>query len=210
MADNVVWHRGSMSREQRERLNGHRAAVLWLTGLPSSGKSTIAHAVEERLHHLGCRAFVFDGDNVRHGLCSDLGFSPEDRKENIRRIGEMARLFLEAGTIALTAFISPFRADREWVRQLVGRADFVEIYCRCPLGLCIERDVKGLYKRALQDEIKDFTGVSAPYEEPFNADLVLETGIETVERSVAQVLAFLEERHVFIPRPEPSYTLGAR
>jgi adenylylsulfate kinase len=196
VAENVVWHRGNVSREQRERQNGHRAAVIWLTGLPSSGKSTIAHAVEQQLYELGCRTFVFDGDNVRHGLCSDLGFSVDDRKENVRRIGEMAKLFLDAGTIALTAFISPFRSDRGWVRKLVGPEDFVEIYCRCPLETCVKRDVKGLYERARRNEIPQFTGVSAPYEEPLNADLVLDTADETVEASVAKVLELLEQRRV--------------
>ncbi len=146
--ENVIWHRSTIAREHREQQNGHRSVVLWFTGLSGSGKSTLAHAVEERLHLSDCRTFVLDGDNVRHGLCSDLGFSRADREENIRRIGEMTRLFMEAGIIVLTAFISPFRADRERVRRLVGEDGFLEIYCRCPLDVCEQRDVKGLYRRA--------------------------------------------------------------
>lgn len=199
MKNHVVWHHATVTRAARERMNRHRAAALWFTGLPSAGKSTVAHAVEQELHALGCHTFVFDGDNVRHGLCSDLGFSPEDRHENIRRIGEMTKLFVEAGTIALTAFISPFRKDREWVRNLVGRTDFLEIYCDCPLELCVERDVKGLYKRALKNEIRDFTGVSSPYEPPLEPDLVLDTSRGTVEESVAHVLALLRERGIVGP-----------
>ena len=134
-SNNVVWHQATVTRERRERLNGHRSVNLWFTGLSGAGKSTVAHALEEALHQRGCRTFVFDGDNVRHGLCADLGFSEEDRRENIRRIGEMVKLFLEGGVIALTAFISPFRADRRRVRELLGEGDFVEVYCRCGLGV---------------------------------------------------------------------------
>lgn len=159
--NNVVWHHATVTRTRREAMNGHRSVILWFTGLSGAGKSTLAHAVEEELHRRGCRTFVFDGDNVRHGLCADLGFSAGDRVENIRRLGEMAKLFLEAGVIALTAFISPFRADRERVRSLVPHGEFLEIYCRCPLEVCEQRDVKGLYKRARAGDIKDFTGISS-------------------------------------------------
>lgn len=198
-SSNVVWHNATVTRERREKQNGHRGAILWFTGLSGSGKSTLAHAVEERLHQMGCRTFVFDGDNVRHGLCSDLGFSTEDRVENIRRIGEMAKLFLEAGVIALTAFISPFRSDRERVRSLVPHGDFLEIYCRCALEVCEGRDVKGLYKRARKGEIKDFTGISSPYETPDDPELVVDTGTEALEQSVGRVVGMLMERGVAVP-----------
>lgn len=195
--NNVVWHRAQVTREDRERQDGHRSALIWFTGLSGSGKSTVAHAVEKALHDRGCRTFVFDGDNVRHGLCADLGFTPEDRAENIRRIGEMAKLFIDAGVIALTAFISPFRADRQRVRGLVGAEDFIEIYCRCALEICEQRDVKGLYKRARAGEIKEFTGISSPYEEPERPDLVLDSGTESLEACVERVMALLMERGVY-------------
>jgi adenylylsulfate kinase len=177
-------------------LNGHKGTVVWFTGLSGSGKSTIAHEVEEQLYRLGCRTYVFDGDNVRHGLCSDLGFSPEDRTENIRRIGEMTKLFLDAGVIALTAFISPFTRDREGVRNLVGATDFIEVYCRCSLKVCEERDVKGMYKRARAGEIKEFTGISSPYEEPAHPDLILDTDRSTPAQCAAQVIDLLRQRKV--------------
>lgn len=191
---NTVWHHATVTRERRERQNGHKSVILWFTGLSGAGKSTLAHAVEERLHQQSCRTFVFDGDNVRHGLCRDLGFSEEDRKENIRRIGEMVKLFLGAGVIALTAFISPFREDRQRVRDLAPEGDFIEIYCKCSLGVCEARDVKGLYKRARAGEIKEFTGISSPYEEPDNAELVVNTGELPLEECVDLVIEFLESR----------------
>ena len=163
---NITWHQASITRAARQRLSGHRSLVVWFTGLSGSGKSTLSHAVEQRLYEIGCRSFVLDGDNVRHGLCRDLGFSEGDRMENIRRIGEMAKLFAEAGVITLTAFISPYRADRLRVRELFDPEDFVEVYCRCPLEVCEARDVKGMYRRARAGEICDFTGISSPYEEP--------------------------------------------
>jgi adenylylsulfate kinase len=193
---NVVWHHATITRERREQLNGHRGAVLWFTGLPSSGKSTIAHAVEDELHRMACRTFVLDGDNVRHGLCSDLGFSAQHREENIRRIGEAAKLFVEAGNIVLTAFISPFRRDRERVRGLFQHGDFLEIYCSCPVEVCESRDPKGHYQRARAGEIKDFTGISAPYEEPYDPDLKLDTGANPLEACVARVCAVLMERGI--------------
>lgn len=193
---NVVWHNATVTRERRESLNGHKSVALWFTGLSGAGKSTIAHAVEERLHGLGCRTFVFDGDNVRHGLCSDLGFSDEDRSENLRRIGEMVKLFTEAGVIALTAFISPFVKDRERVRNLLPHGDFLEVYCRCSLTVCEDRDVKGLYKRARAGEIKEFTGISSPYEEPLNPELMLDTDRQTIDECVDQVLRLLHARGV--------------
>jgi len=195
-SSNTVWHNATVTRARRETLNDHRSVLVWFTGLSGSGKSTVAHSVEERLHQLGCRTFVFDGDNVRHGLCADLGFSIEDRRENIRRISEMSKLFINAGVIALTAFISPFRADRQRVRQLVGEEDFVEIYCECPIEVCEKRDVKGLYKKARQGEIKEFTGISSPYEVPEHADAILHTSRESLNDSVEQVIKALRDRGV--------------
>lgn len=192
----IQWHHALVSRSDRERQNGHRSVIVWFTGLSGAGKSTLAHAVEHRLYAAGCATFVFDGDNVRHGLCGDLGFSAEDRAENIRRVGEMSKLFIEAGVIALTAFISPFRADRDRVRDLVGSGDFIEIYCRAPLEVCEQRDVKGLYARARQGLIKEFTGISSPYEVPQHAELVIDTGSLPLEDCVAQVLAYLQQREI--------------
>lgn len=194
--NNVVWHRVKVSRKHREKRHSHKSAIVWFTGLSGSGKSTLAHTVEEKLHQLGCHTYVFDGDNVRHGLCADLGFSKEDRSENIRRIGEMCRLFIDAGVIAMTAFISPIREDRRRVRNLVSADDFIEIYCRCSLDVCEQRDVKGLYKRARAGEIKNYTGISAPYEEPEHPDLVLATDTDSLEDCVDRVVNLLAERGV--------------
>jgi adenylylsulfate kinase len=194
---NVVYHRATVSRNRREKQNKHRSVIIWFTGLSGSGKSTLAHAAEEELHQAGCRTFVFDGDNVRHGLCANLSFSEEDRHENIRRIGEMSKLFIEAGVIALTAFISPYKADRERVRALVSENDIIEIFCDSPLSVCEERDVKGLYKKARAGEIKNYTGISSPYEIPENPDLVLDTANDSVEVNVGKILNYLEERHIF-------------
>lgn len=193
---NTVWHNATVTRQRREQQNGHQSSLIWLTGLSGSGKSTLAHTIEESLHRRGCRTFVFDGDNVRHGLCADLGFSQADRTENIRRIAQMSRLFLDAGIIALTAFISPFRKDRELVRNLVGQDSFIEIYCHCPLEVCETRDVKGLYRRARAGEIKDFTGVSSPYEPPENPALVLETSSATLEECRNAVIDLLIRRGI--------------
>ena len=195
-SSNVVWHHATVNRQRREGLNGHKSVILWFTGLSGAGKSTLAHAVEEELHQSNCRTFVFDGDNVRHGLCGDLSFSIEDRTENIRRIGEMAKLFLEAGVISLTAFISPLREDRQRVRSLVPHGDFIEVYCRCSIDTCEARDVKGLYKKARAGEIKEFTGISSPYEEPQNAEIVVDTDKSSLEDCVTQVIAQLCERGV--------------
>jgi len=193
---NVIKHRATVNRNRREQQNKHKSVIIWFTGLSGSGKSTLAHVVEERLHQAGCRTFVFDGDNVRHGLCANLSFSKEDRHENIRRIGEMAKLFTEAGVIALTAFISPFKADRDRVRALVSENDFIEIYCNSPLEVCEQRDVKGLYKKARAGEIKNYTGISSPYEKPEHPDLELDTAGETVENNVEIVLDYLEKRRI--------------
>lgn len=194
--NNVVWHHATVTRSRREQQNAHKSVNLWFTGLSGSGKSTLAHAVEEELHKRGCRTYVFDGDNVRHGLCSDLGFSLEDRKENIRRISEMVNLFLDAGVIALTAFISPFREDRERIQQLLGDGNFLEIYCKCPLEVCEQRDVKGLYKRARAGEIKNYTGISSPYDEPENPALVVDTSVQNLDECVQSLVRLLINRQV--------------
>ncbi len=192
----IVWHHATVTRARREAQNNHKAVNLWFTGLSGSGKSTLAHAVEERLHQMGCRTFVFDGDNVRHGLCSDLGFSLEDRSENIRRIGEMVNLFLQAGVIALTAFISPLKKDREKVRAIIGPDNYLEIHCACSLEICEQRDVKGLYKKARAGIIKNYTGISSPYEAPENPALRLDSGATPLEECVKQVISYLQEKQV--------------
>ena len=204
---NTVWHNATVTRDRRESLNGHKSAILWFTGLSGSGKSTLAHSIEERLHQMECKTFVFDGDNVRHGLCGDLGFKDDDRKENLRRIGEMVKLFLEAGTISLTAFISPFREDRDKVRAMVPEGDFVEIYCRCPISVCEDRDVKGLYKKARKGEIPHFTGISSPYEEPNDAEVVVDTdGTVPLEVTVEKVITALTKKIFYDRSCKPNYS----
>lgn len=193
--DNIVWHESKIKKEDRQRLNGHKSCILWFTGLSGSGKSTLANEVEKELHHMGIRSYVLDGDNIRHGLNNNLGFSPEDRKENIRRIGEVSKLFVDAGLFTLTAFISPYREDREMVRQLVGPNEFVEIYVKCALEECERRDPKGLYEKARKGEIKEFTGISAPYEAPLRPELIIESDKLTIEQSVHKVIDFLKQHH---------------
>ena len=188
---NVVWHAHAVTRRQREQRNGHRGALVWLTGLPGSGKSTIAHAVEARLHHAGWQTVVLDGDNLRHGLCADLGFSLADRNENVRRAGEVAKVFLELGMVVLVALVSPVRGARDSVRTLVPDGDFFEIYCRCALPVCKERDPKGMYARAESGAIPEFTGISSPYEAPLAAELTLDTDQEGAEQSVQRLTTFL-------------------
>ncbi len=195
-SSNTVWHHATVTRERRQDLNNHKSVILWFTGLSGSGKSTLAHAVEEELYQNKCRTYVMDGDNVRHGLCSDLGFSDEDRKENVRRIGNVAKLFLDAGAIVLTAFISPFHEDREIVRNLVLPGDFLEIYCNAPLEVCEQRDIKGIYKKAREGIIKDFTGISSPYEAPVNPELIVNTGEDSLEACVSQVIGLLKQRGI--------------
>jgi len=195
-SSNVVWHTAAVTRGARETANGHRSAVLWFTGLSGAGKSTLAHEVEERLHQLAAKTFVIDGDNVRHGLCGDLSFSDADRVENIRRVGEVARLFVEAGMITLTAFISPFRSDRARVRALLEPGDFIEVYCRTPLDVCEARDVKGLYAKARKGEIPAFTGISSPYEEPDDPEIIADTGSLPLEQCVDQVIGCLLQRGI--------------
>lgn len=196
-SSNVYWQHGRVSRQDREKMNRHKGVTLWFTGLSGAGKSTLAHAVEEQLHQLNVRTVVVDGDNVRHGLCSDLGFSHDGRIENIRRVGELAKLFVSSGTIVLTAFISPFIADRDKVRMLLGE-DLIEVYCHCSLEKCESRDVKGLYKRARAGDISDFTGISSPYEAPVNPDLIVNTEKDNLQYCISQVMMYLEQREVLM------------
>ena len=193
---NTIYHNATVTRERRNQLNSHKSVVIWFTGLSGSGKSTLAHSVEEELHNLDCRTFVLDGDNVRHGLSSNLTFSDNDRKENIRRIGESAKLMMEAGVISMTAFISPFKKDRNLVRQLLSQGDFIEIYCKASLETCESRDVKGLYKRARAGEIKNYTGIDSPYEAPDNPELVIDTEGDSLEESVTKVIDFLKFKEI--------------
>ena len=194
---NLIWHSPIIKRADREKRAGHRAVALWFTGLSGSGKSTLAREVEKALFLKGCNTYILDGDNVRHGLNSDLGFSPQDRKENIRRLSELVRLFVDAGIIVLTAFISPYRKDRESARALLDKDSFVEIYCRCDLKECEKRDPKGLYKKVRSGEISEFTGISSPYEEPLNPEITVETSKEPVEECVNKILSYLEGKKVF-------------
>jgi len=188
---NVAWHHASITRGDRAQQRGHRSAILWFTGLSGAGKSTLANAVNAALFDRGLACYVLDGDNVRHGLCKDLGFSDADREENIRRIGEVAKLFLDAGVVVLTAFVSPFQADRQRARELVEAGDFIEIHCAADLAVCEQRDTKGLYAKARAGEIKEFTGISSPYEAPEAPELRVDTGSQSLEQSVEQVLAYL-------------------
>jgi adenylylsulfate kinase len=192
--DALFWQRQAVGPHERRRLHGHAPAVLWFTGLSGSGKSTLASAVEQRLHALGCRSFVLDGDNLRHGLCSDLGFSNADRRENVRRVGEVASLFVQSGAIVLAALISPFAEDRERARRLVPEGYFFEIYCKASLEECERRDVKGLYRRARAGEVKEFSGISSPYEPPAAPELVLMTARDSIEQCVDAVLKICHER----------------
>ena len=198
-ATNIVWHQGNVTRADREKINGHRACTVWLTGLSGSGKSTIAVDLEKRLCERGVRTYILDGDNVRHGLNKNLGFSPEDRTENIRRIGEVAKLMTDAGLFVFTSFISPYRSDRDAVRALMREGDFIEVYLSAPLDTCEGRDVKGLYKKARAGQIPEFTGISAPYEAPERPELVVHTDRQTVEESVAQVVGYLEAKGYLSP-----------
>jgi adenylylsulfate kinase len=192
---NIRWHEPTVTRERRHSKNNHQSFILWFTGLSGAGKSTLAHRVEEILFdELDCNTFVLDGDNVRHGLCADLGFSLDDRHENIRRIGEMSKLFMQAGVITLTAFISPFRQDRDVVRSMVADGEFVEIYCNTPLAVCEQRDVKGLYQKARDGEISEFTGISSPYEAPLKPEIVVQTGTSSLDDCANQVIAYLKQR----------------
>ena len=190
--NNVTWFNGYVNREDREKAHGHKGAVIWFTGLSASGKSTIAHIVEKQLHKRGCSTYVLDGDNVRHGLCADLTFCQEDRAENIRRIGEMVKLFVDAGIIVLTAFISPYRQDRQQVRSLLSDGQFLEIHVDCPPEVCATRDQKGIYQKAQAGIIKEFTGISAPYEPPENPELVIQSHEEDAKAAAKKVVELIE------------------
>ncbi|GEC92235.1 adenylyl-sulfate kinase [Brevibacillus brevis] len=193
---NIVWHPTTVNKQDRQKRAGHKSCVLWFTGLSGAGKSTLANAVEHELHQRGLASYVLDGDNIRHGLNHGLGFGAEDRRENIRRISEVAKLFVDAGVITLTAFISPYREDRELARNLVEAGEFIEVYVKCSLEECERRDVKGLYQKARSGEIDQFTGISAPYEEPVQAELVIESDKQTIEEAVQIVLTYLEEHQI--------------
>ncbi|MBS0000034.1 MAG: adenylyl-sulfate kinase [Cyclobacteriaceae bacterium] len=194
-ATNITWHQGAVTNQDRERLLGQKGIVIWFTGLSGSGKSTLAHAVEEKLFEKGHISYVLDGDNIRHGLNKNLGFSPEDREENIRRIGEVSKLFADAGVIAMTAFISPYRADRDKARELVQNGRFIEVFVKVPLDVAESRDPKGLYKKARAGEIKEFTGIDAPYDEPLNAEITVDTSRYSLEESADMVLDFLRNKN---------------
>jgi len=189
---NIIYHQASVTRQRRNKLNNHRSVVLWFTGLSGSGKSTLAHSLEEKLFQKGCKTFVLDGDNVRHGLNSNLDFSEAGRTENIRRISEVSKLMLESGLIVMTAFISPFNKDRDEARKLISNDDFIEIYCKASLETCETRDVKGLYKRARAGEIANYTGIDSPYEVPENPELTIDTDNQSLEESVSSILNFLD------------------
>ncbi|WP_337098200.1 adenylyl-sulfate kinase [Paenibacillus sp. YIM B09110] len=192
---NIVWQETKISREERYILNTHRSCLLWFTGLSGAGKSTLAIAVEKELHHYGIRSYVLDGDNIRHGLNNNLGFSPADRKENNRRIGEVSKLFVDAGMVTLAAFISPYREDRDMVCKLFPNDEFIEVFVKCPLEVCETRDPKGMYKKARKGEIQEFTGISAPYEEPLSPEIVIESNTQTLEQSVKQVIQYLKQNY---------------
>ena len=194
MGNNITPHKGKIGKKDRWKMNGHKTALVWLTGLPGSGKSTISHELEYRLFQRRTKTYVLDGDNVRQGLCKDLGFSAEDRRENLRRVGEAAWLFLDAGILTVAAFASPYRADRLMVRRMFGPGDFIEVYLKCDLKVCEARDPKGLYKKARSGEIKNFTGVSDPYEPPENPEIVLDTDRLSIEESVSKIMDYLGEK----------------
>ena len=195
-SQNITWHHAIITKEDREQLLGQKGVTLWFTGLSCSGKSTLATEVEKRLYERGYLTYILDGDNIRHGLNKNLGFSPEDREENIRRIGEVANLFRQAGIINMTAFISPYRADRKKARGLAKEGEFIEIFCKCSLETCEGRDKKGLYKKAKAGEVSEFTGISAPYEEPENPEITIETDRETIEEGVSKIISYMEKKGV--------------
>jgi adenylylsulfate kinase len=196
MTNNITWHQSTVGRKERQLLNGHKSCVLWFTGLSGAGKSTLANAIDYELFKQGFRSYVLDGDNIRHGLNKDLRFGNSDRKENIRRIGEVAKLFVDSGLIVLTAFISPFREDREIVRRMFTNEEFIEIFLNCPINVCENRDPKGLYKKARQGEIPDFTGITSPYEIPDYPEIIIETNDTSIEQSIQQVLTYLREKKI--------------
>ena len=193
-ATNIKWHHGKITKDDRIKLLSQKGVTIWLTGLSGSGKSTIAVEIEHALIENKHQAYILDGDNIRHGLNKNLGFSPEDRTENIRRIGEVAKLFTDANIITITAFISPYRQDRDNVRKLLKDGEFVEVYIKCPIDVCEQRDTKGLYKKARAGEVKEFTGISAPYEEPLNPELTIDTSTMTVDESTRAIVQYLEQK----------------
>jgi len=193
---NIVWHQSTITKEDRHELNNHKSCVLWFTGLSGSGKSSLANAIDKKLYELSVRSYVLDGDNIRHGLNKGLGFSQNDRKENIRRIGEVAKLFVDSGLIVSTAFISPFREDRELVRNLFLDNEFIEVFVKCPIEICENRDPKGLYKKARNGEIKEFTGIGSPYEEPKNPELIIESNKLTIDESVSVIVEYLIRKNI--------------
>ncbi|PGZ96525.1 adenylyl-sulfate kinase [Bacillus pseudomycoides] len=192
--ENIIWHQTAITKEDRQKLHGQKGCVLWFTGLSGSGKSTLANKVEEKLYSLGVSTYLLDGDNMRHGLNKDLGFREEDRKENIRRIGEVAKLFVDGGIVALSAFISPYTEDRQKVRDLLEEAEFIEIYTKCSLEVCETRDPKGLYKKARKGEITDFTGISSPYEAPVSPEITVNTESMTIDRCTDQIISYLMDK----------------
>ncbi|WP_096440075.1 adenylyl-sulfate kinase [Alteribacter populi] len=196
VSNNIHWHDLAVTKSDRIQLNGHKSCVLWFTGLSGSGKSTLANAVNQRLYEKQIRSYVLDGDNVRHGLNANLGFSPDDRQENIRRIGEVSKLFVDHGTIVLTAFVSPYQKDRLLARDLVEKEEFIEVFVKCSIQECENRDPKGLYKKARKGEIAEFTGISAPYEEPDNPELIIYSDESSIEASVEQILDYLIEKQI--------------
>ncbi|ASB60367.1 adenylylsulfate kinase [Bacillus sp. A053] len=193
---NIIWHPAAISKSDRQSLNGHKSCVLWFTGLSGSGKSVLANAVDEKLYRRGIQSYVLDGDNIRHGLNKDLGFQTGDRIENIRRIGEVAKLFVDSGQMILTAFISPFREDRDMVRALFPKGEFFEIYVKCPLHVCEQRDPKGLYKKARNGEIKHFTGIDSPYEAPISPDFIIESDQISISDGADLIINELQNRGI--------------
>jgi adenylylsulfate kinase len=196
--NNIVWHDSSVTKEERRKKNNYQSMCIWFTGLSGSGKSTLANALARHLFEANIQTYVLDGDNIRHGLNKDLGFTDEDRKENIRRIGEVSKLFVDSGQIVLTAFISPFREDRQQVRDILSDDEFFEVYVKCSLDECEVRDPKGLYKKARNNEIKHFTGIDSPYEEPENPAIIVDTETQTVEESVKQIVDFLVQKELIM------------
>ena len=194
MKENVIWQNTKINKENREKIINQKGVVIWFTGLSGAGKSTIALCLEERLNNLGKLTYMLDGDNLRHGLNKDLNFTIEDRKENIRRVSEVAKLFLDSGIITLASFISPLRDDRSFARKIIGN-NFIEVYVKCPINLCKERDPKGLYKKAEKGLIKNFTGIDSVYEEPINEEILIDTSNKTLDEEIDMIINFLIERN---------------
>lgn len=194
--ENIIWHEPSITIDRRWKSNGYKSSVIWFTGLSASGKSTIAHALDEYLHEKGIHSYVLDGDNVRHGLNKDLDLSPASRKENIRRVGEVSKLFVDAGLLVITAFIAPYREDRRQVRDILEKDQFIEVYVKCSIDECARRDPKGLYKKAIKGEVKEFTGISSPYEEPAAPEIILESDRYSVEECVGKIIEYMEEKKI--------------